>query len=266
MTIIINPYKNGSRGAKRLKTALTGLGVQTFCMQREPKDPKALIVNWGNSDWDYDPPKIDRVVNEPGQLKTMSNKLRFFQAVGHIKQVPEWTTEAAEAETWAGKGLARQKLEGSGGAGIVIWEHGNKVPRAPLYVKYENKTHEFRVHMARGLRSIDGFYPLLVQRKIFQKSVKMPVPKSWDVRNHTNGFVFVRESGYPTPDCVLQLAKDFMKEHFPLLHFCALDVIFNEKKNRAFVLEGNTAPGLEGNTIEVYADYFQTLAKEARAA
>lgn len=268
MVVIINPYKHGSRGAKRLKQALTDLKVKSFVMQKAPTNPKTLIVNWGNSDFSYNPADYPNIVNHPSVLGVMTNKLKFFKSVGHTDMVPEWATEPAGALAWKSKVLARTVLEGSGGAGIVIYdpekEHPDKLVRAPLYVKYENKTHEFRLHMARGLRNTGQFYPLLIQRKIFQKSEGIQEPKSWEVRNHANGFVYVKNSGFPTPDCVVEVAKSFMNRHFLGLHFAALDVIFHEKKNRAWVLEGNTAPGLEGNTIEVYSEYFQTLAKEAR--
>jgi D-alanine-D-alanine ligase-like ATP-grasp enzyme len=37
------------------------------------------------------------------------------------------------------------------------------------------------------------------------------------------------------------------------LDFGAVDVIWNEKQQRAYVLEVNTAPGLEGQTVDDYA-------------
>jgi hypothetical protein len=264
MTIFIQPYKKGSRGAMALRTALFSRGQRTLISYRAPLSREALIVNWGNSAPGYDPTPFKNVINHPGLLGLMTNKLRFFNRTGHDEMVPRWSTEAAEAERWGGKVLARKILEGSGGAGIEVWEPGPvTIPKAPLYVQYENKTHEYRIHMARSLRGTTDFEPILVQRKIFQKSEGNPAPKSWEVRNHANGFVFVRESGYPTPDKVLEIARNFMNKFFAGLHFCALDVIYHEKKNRAWVLEGNTAPGLEGNTVDVYADYIQGLAKEA---
>lgn len=267
MAVIINPYKRGSKSARALKDALSSNGVKAFVMQKAPTNKASLIVNWGNSDFSYDP-KGYQVVNHPSVLGVMTNKLKFFRAVGHNAIVPEWATSPVDAMEWGGKVVARQILEGSGGAGIVIWDpevhNKNDFPKAPLYVKYENKTHEFRLHMARSLRNTGDFNPILVQRKIFRKGPGMEEPKSWEVRNHTNGFIYVQESGYPTPDAVVRVAKDFMNKHFPELHFAALDIIHNEKKNRTFVLEGNTAPGLEGNTIEVYGKYFKSLAKEAR--
>ena len=36
--------------------------------------------------------------------------------------------------------------------------------------------------------------------------------------------------------------------------FGAFDVIYNQKKNQAFVLECNTAPGIEGTTLDNYVE------------
>lgn len=265
--IILNPYKRGSRSAKALKLELLKRGVQTFIGQKQPKSRKTVLVSWGNSEFDFDPSGYPYVINKPSELRGLTNKLHFFRKVGHEPYVPNWTTDAFEAGKWGCKLVVRHRLEASGGIGIEIIDEdmlksGITIPKAPLYVKYENKTHEFRVHMARGLRGGD-YTPILVQRKIFQKTPENPQPKDWNVRNHANGFVYVRESGYPCPQAVLDTAKTLMEKHFNDLHFAALDIIFHEKKNAAFVLEGNTAPGLEGNTVTVYADYLAGLHSQA---
>lgn len=263
--IFINPYKKGSAGARSLRSALVSKGFRTLIGHKAPLSRNALIVNWGNSAFDYDVSPFACVINHPSIVGLMTNKKTFFQKVGHSEQVPEWATEPAGTLKWDTRVVVRHKLEASGGAGIEIVEQGTILPRAPLYVKYENKTHEFRLHMGRGLRSDTDFEPLLIQRKIFQKRPGMEQPRDWSIRNHDNGFIFVRESSYPTPKEVIRLAKDFMKANFPQLHFAALDVIWHEKKKRGWVLEGNTAPGLEGNTIDVYSGYVAKLAKEAGA-
>jgi len=40
------------------------------------------------------------------------------------------------------------------------------------------------------------------------------------------------------------------------LDFGAVDIIYNEHENQYYVLEVNTAPGLEGTTVEKYAEAF----------
>lgn len=263
--MIINPYKRGSRGAKALKEALRQQGEKSYIVTKTPQSTKAMIINWGNSEFDFNTSSYPFIVNTPGLVADMTNKRRFFHRVGHSELIPKWTLLRAEALGWNTKTMARTVLEGSGGKGIVVWNPDDQgpeeLPEAPLYVKYENKTHEFRVHMARSFYG-QKFEPILVQRKIFRKTEQKPQPSSWDVRNHASGFVYVRESGYPTPSKVLNVASDFMEQHFGNLHFVALDIIYHDRRDAAYVLEGNTAPGLEGNTIEVYAKYFSEIRKE----
>lgn len=266
--MIISPYKHGSRGAKALQASIRNRGVKCFVLQKQPRDPKAIIINWGRSDFEWPTNGYPFIINTPGVVADMTNKRRFFKRVGHSKYVPEWTTDPQEAFNWNCKVMARMTLEGSGGKGIVVWdpevEGKQDVPfpnNAPLYTKYENKTHEFRIHLGRAFYG-DEFAPFLIQRKIFQKSENRLVPTNWEVRNHANGFVFVRDSGYPTPRLVIDTARNFMGEHFPQIHFVALDVIFHEKRNACFVLEGNTAPGLEGQTVQSYTEYFKLLQEE----
>lgn len=269
MTIFINPYNRGSRGAFSLKEALVGKGNKVIVSGRRPKFKTPLVVSWGNSDFEYPTDGLLNVVNNPQVIPYLSNKLRFFNAVGHSEMVPAWTTDPAEALAWQSRIFVRHRLEASGGAGIEVVEgkglEGINLPRAPLYVRHFSKTHEFRVHVARSLLR-DDFAPILVQRKIFQKTEENPAPKDWNVRNHQNGFIFVRNSGYPTPPEVNQVAVDLMRQHFPELHFAALDVLYHEKARKAVVIEGNTAPGLEGNTVQVYADYIHRLARERQRA
>lgn len=266
MTIFLNTYMKGSRGAFNLKAALVERGSRVFITNRPPKYTTPLVVSWGNSAWDYDPAPY-RVVNPPATLHHMTNKLRFFNRTNGSDMVPQWTTSHAEAEKWDGKIFVRHKLEGSGGVGIEVIdrkdEPGITLPKAPLYVKHFPKTHEYRVHVARGLHDLN-FTPILVQRKIFQKTPENPAPKDWNVRNHSNGFIFVRNSEFPTPPIVANSAVNFMQRFFPELHFAALDVLYHSKSKQVAILEGNTAPGLEGGTIEVYADYIHALEKENR--
>lgn len=266
MSIILYPYKKGSKGAFQLKEALRDLGLRSFIRYAAPKHKGSLLVNWGNSAFDYDPAGY-RVVNHPEVIGYLTNKLRFFNRLGHSDYAPEWTVNPMEALEWGDKYLIRHKLEASGGAGIEVCEagkyDGTTIPRAPLYVRYFGKSHEYRVHVARSLNSYD-FRPILVQRKIFQKTPDNPQPKDWNIRNHANGFVYVRESGEPIPEAVTQLAVDVMTRQFREVHFAALDVIYSAKKKKAVVLEGNTAPGLEGNTVIAYATYLKGLAHDAR--
>ena len=74
---------------------------------------------------------------------------------------------------------------------------------------------------------------------------------NWQVRNHANGFIYGR-IGIAPPSCVLEVAMETFRKFD--LDFGAVDVIYTENINRAYALEINTAPGLEGQTVISYAE------------
>jgi glutathione synthase/RimK-type ligase-like ATP-grasp enzyme len=73
------------------------------------------------------------------------------------------------------------------------------------------------------------------------------------IRNHQNGWVYCRENVIK-PEGIEQLALDAMKALS--LNVGAVDIIYNEKENKCYVLEINSAPGLEGTTVEKYINSF----------
>jgi D-alanine-D-alanine ligase-like ATP-grasp enzyme len=97
---------------------------------------------------------------------------------------------------------------------------------------------------------------VLVQRKARDPRCDNP---NWKVRNHDNGFIFVRNDVDPDPQVVEQAVKAVVALG---LDFGAADIIWNEKQKRAVVLEVNTAPGLEGSTINDYAQGFRQLLQQ----
>ena len=65
-----------------------------------------------------------------------------------------------------------------------------------------------------------------------------------------NGFIFARNEIQIPEDVTVQATKAF---EITGLDFGAVDVIYNERQSAAYVLEINTAPGLEGTTDTDYA-------------
>ena len=172
--------------------------------------------------------------------------------MGKAKFIPEFTTRCEVAGEWLHKGktvMVRETLTGQGGEGIVLhkgeeeWDAYNHT-RAKLYVQYIPKKTEWRVHVAFG-KIFD------VQRKAMDPNV----PKefcNFKVRNREGGFIYVRGDADQCPENVLEVAL----ESFALtgLDFGAFDIIWNEYRKQAYVLEVNTAPGLEGQTGDNYAN------------
>ncbi len=240
--MIIRPYKNFSEGARALKQALVARGVRCFITQKAPVRKNSLVVNWGGTAA-YNQDAYPRVLNR--HPEALVNKLDFFQAVGHTEDVLEWTTDPEVARGWR-KVVCRTVLNGSEGRGIIIWRNGEgDLPRAPLYTKYHKKTHEYRVHLFDN----GNFH---AQRKVFPQG--RGEPKNWDIRSHDNGFIFQAEPELPVQ--VLGAINGAIVAGDFNLNFCAWDVLYNNETGRARVIEGNTAPGLEGRTVDVYADYF----------
>jgi glutathione synthase/RimK-type ligase-like ATP-grasp enzyme len=112
------------------------------------------------------------------------------------------------------------------------------------------KQDEYRVHVGkRGNESII----IDVQQKRRRHDHAEP---NFRVRNLANGFIYAREGVNP-PECVFDFAKRALA--CCDLDFGAVDVIYNAREGRAYVLEINTAPGITGTTVERYRNYFRSL-------
>ena len=188
-----------------------------------------------------------------------ADKRRFFQAMEGTGLTPSFCTgPGAALNAMSGQGdiVCRHVLQGHSGVGIEIW-HNKKgsaaapLPTAPLYVQYIKKTEEFRCHVVQG-KVVD------TQRKARRRDV----PDSavdWQIRNHQNGFVYARE-GVEAWAANDKLSDAAIRTISTIgLDFGAVDIIYNEKGQRFYVLEVNTAPGLEGQTIGTYATAFQRM-------
>jgi glutathione synthase/RimK-type ligase-like ATP-grasp enzyme len=236
----ILPYLLGSQGAKALSESLGVMQLRTNNSRFTPRQGD-IIFNWGLAKRDMFPAKV---YNKPEAVRNVTNKLRFFQAAqgGEGFQTLPYTTDRNEAAEWP-VCVARTILDGHEGAGIVITENGEEPPRAPLYTKYVKKKAEYRIHVAFG-QIID------MQRKIRDPNRE---PEDWRVRSYQNGFIFARNSGLPS-DAAQQAALDAM-DHFEL-DYGALDIL-ETKDGSVYIIEINSAPGLEGTTLEKYTEAFQ---------
>jgi len=138
-------------------------------------------------------------------------------------------------------------LSGHSGEGIVVAESpGELAPfrDGTLFVKECLKRDEFRVHLV-------GATPFLVQKKARNTTVPDELV-NWKVRNHANGFIYARENvSLPNGDCLEQCVKAMSACG---LDFGAVDVLYNERQQQSFVLEINSAPGMEGHTAIDYAN------------
>lgn len=235
------PYRQGSRGALALAAALGGRVLKRTGSKFIFR-PNDIVVNWG----DPEPPPF--VTANGAGLRSASNKLLFFRRLREVQDdiIPQFWERREDIPDDAFPVVCRTVLAGHSGEGIVIADTREQLVACSLYVKYVKKQEEYRVHCSRD-------QIIAIQRK----ARRLDTPDdavNWKVRNHSNGFVFVRENVNPH-DSVTAAATAALAAVG--LDFGAVDVIWNAKQERAYVLEINTAPGLEGQTVEDYARYFR---------
>ena len=239
MSLKIFPYNLGSRSAKRLAKSLGVLRVRpTYNAKR-----KDLIVNWGNST----PPHfrwMEQDLNKPHAIALASNKLNTFLEYRSksFTHVPQWTTNPSEAQHWLDLGLktyCRKLLSSHSGNGIVVCNDGDTIVSAPLYTQHTKHTHEYRVH---GFR--DQILDVQMQRK------RNGSLGGSGIRHHRNGWVYARAEILPPEELLSSACKAV---NLLGLDFGAVDIGHRLIDNKFFVFEVNTAPGLEGTTLDKYA-------------
>lgn len=243
MTIWLYTGGRPSNGAKTL-AALDGFGR---CVKGGGIKVQDILINWGTTKIEIGLRELKRILNKPEKIYLASNKLKAFTVMsGADVRCVDWTEDQAVAQDWANTGstvVVRKTLTGHSGAGIIIVEPGGDVPEVPLYTKYIFKIKEFRVHVCDG-KVID------TQQKIRDPEQE---PKDWKVRSHANGFIFARNLILDN-EARNTLAIEAVKALG--LDFGAVDII-QDKVGRYYVLEVNTAPGLEGQTIQSYEEAFR---------
>lgn len=235
----ILPYKPGSSSARAISIALGGKRVR-FNGRFRPRK-RHLVVNWGNA---HTPAWWTDGLNPPAVVARSSNKLialRMMKEAG--VSVPEFTDDRLVAQQWIYDGkvvVGRRILNGSKGIGCIVWDNKEAVAcTCPLYTKHLRHKREFRIHVFNG-RIIDQVEKR--KRNGFENR------NGW-IRNYNNGYVFCR-TNVLIPEEVKEQA---IKAARGLgLDFAAVDVAYREKEDKAYVLEANTAPGIEGTTIRNY--------------
>ena len=235
--VFIAPYKMGSESARALALALQCKRVNG----KKIFKPNDVIINWGNS-------KVAsvrgraKIINNIGAIEQAANKLltlvRLESAgVKCVKSCDNIYT--AQQLLRQGNSLyARTKLCAHSGEGIIYLSPENGMwINAPLYTIAFPTDREYRVHVFNGK-------PIDVQQKRKREGVEV----NKYIRNTANGWVFARENVTPP----YAAYKESVKAVQALgLTFGAVDVLVDEDNNVA-VCEVNTAPGLQGTTLDNY--------------
>ena len=230
--------------------------------------PNDLIINWGNGGGAV-LEQGSRVLNAPDAVNKAANKLTFFRSISDFNSsaqdnekvnVPEWTTEQDQVRSWLADGrtaFARTTLRGNSGRGIVDIQNEEQlsdIPAGTLFPKYTPKKWEFRVHVFRG----EAF---ATHRKALRRDrgTTIGYTPNWRIRSYDNGFIFERHIEFEVPASVAEQARRAVAALG--LDFGACDVIYNQIRDKSYVLEVNTAPGIEGETVLDYALVFTNYVK-----
>lgn len=175
-----------------------------------------------------------------GDCKNKLYQYQWFEA----NQVPSlpFTTDGSVVSQWLAEGatvVARTLTRSSEGKGIVLLENIEDVVSAPVYTKYLKKKREFRVHVYK-----ETVVSVLEKRR--KKGVYNGESK---IRNTANGYVFCRQD-VQEPSGIRELAIKASK--VTNSHFKGVDIGYNEKLDKLFVIEVNSAPGMENSTLKDY--------------
>lgn len=260
MVMYLYAYKQGSASGRDLAQAL---GIQRIKHERSNfrGNGAKTVINWGSSSL---PDQVLQcnVLNAPNAVALCSNKLNFFRAMAEVGNVnlPDWTTDINTARGWFdeenSRGVfCRTKLTGNSGEGIVDADTAGALVAAPLYTRYIPKQQEYRVHVFQGA-------VFIIQRKALKEDFKRDLQArnqepNFRVRNLNNGFIFARNEGAAVPECVTTQAVNAFNASG--LHFGSVDIVYNQNRNEAYVLEINTASGLVGTTLDDYVAKFREL-------
>jgi len=240
--IRVLPYKMGSKSAKAISYYLGCKGLYTDTRSKFIGRVGDKIINWGNSSGISNDRGVT-YINKPSAVKLASNKLATFKMLdGHVS-IPEYYTELPPIND--NIYVARTTLYGHSGEGIVVGA-SDFLPYAPLYTKYIKKVSEYRVIVV-GSRAID------TKKKLKKRDYEGERDKY--IWNHSNGYVFARD-GFVLPDDVSTMA---IKAVITLgLDFGAVDIIEDEDSN-FYILEVNTAFGIEGQTLQLVCDALKEM-------
>ena len=242
--IRIRSYKAGSKSARALADYL---GVKVLKQENSKFIGRRndIIINWGNSS---SIPFACQVLNEPYHVATATNKLKAFEILCNNVNIPRYTTISSEALQSYKRVFVRQTVSGHSGEGILVvdTEDVEFLPPAPLYVEAVAKKNEYRAIVVGG-KVVD-----LKQKRLASDA---PEDRSKFIRNLQNGWIFARDN----VEYIEGLNEIAIKAVNALgLDFGAVDII-TDKNNVLYVLEVNTAFGLEGQTIELVGDALKDL-------
>ena len=255
--------KFGASSLPGIKQRLEDKGHEVKILNRKyPKDPEYLCVNWGQT---RPHPFNKDVINNPLAVNYYSSKIRFYSLI--INHYDDLITEDFKllrlvkkkgvAEIFLNNGyniFARQYTSSHGGKGITHHTPGDVLPEAKYYTvglphetkaEYFNRYIECRAHVVTDPNGV-----FWCQKRKMSDTKMQEYGFTYDpyIRSYKNGWVF----SYDVDEAV---DTESIEEHLVYfvkefgLDFVAADLIFDKEEECWYLLEINTAPGLDKEKV-----------------
>jgi glutathione synthase/RimK-type ligase-like ATP-grasp enzyme len=203
-----------------------------------------VVINWGSTSRP-ERIRLAHIVNDPQCVRRAANKLVYFTEMRDMEYMPFFTTDMEEARQYMEETgcdmIERHVLNGHKGMGIEVRKFADLLTPAPLYVEYIKKRDEYRIHIMNG-------EILSKNKKGIRKGQENDV--NYQIRNYHEGWIYLRDR--EVPNAVCNVALDAVKTLG--LDFGAVDVLWNQKRERAVPIEVNTAPGLTASLLHLYQE------------
>jgi glutathione synthase/RimK-type ligase-like ATP-grasp enzyme len=206
---------------------------------------QGLSTHFQRKVWRTTKPSLKRKQFKYGQSVDKLTQYQWFSD----NEIPalEWTDSVNIANGWLDEGhvvFGRKYLRASCGKGIVVYEpEGNeKLEIHPVYTKYKKKKREFRVHV---------FKDQVVAVTEKKRRKEFDGIRDTKIRNLANGYVFV-QTVENEPEGLRELA--LRAARVSASDFRGVDVGYNQLKDELFVIEVNSAPGIQGTNLTKYME------------
>lgn len=252
-------YDNNSEGATLLQNKLRELGIiSEFMPHTRTTLPnlgnKKCIINWGFQR-PFPATILDlHIVNKPENILNASNKKKCFDILKRNNiSIPEYTINKEQAKqmlTMDGRSkvYCRTTAHGAYGDGIIIANTPREVVNAELYVRSVKCKREYRVYIFNN-KMID-----LVAAVRCESLPQGVTAYNDDIRNWKNGWGWARNA-VTIPQNIKTKLEEISKKAITALglDFGAIDIVRDYEDN-LYILEVNTAPGIEGVTVNKFAE------------
>ena len=196
-----------------------------------------------------------RKVFRTTKVSKIRQQFKYGQSVDKLTQyqwfqdneIPalEFTNHDLTAAAWVEEGstiFGRKYLNASCGKGIVVIEKLEDFVPCPVYTLYKKKKREFRVHV---------FKDQVVAVTEKKRRKEFNGERDTKIRNLANGYVFTQtvvDEPEGLRDLALRAARVSSSD------FRGVDVGYNQLKDELFVIEVNSAPGIQGTNLNKYLE------------